>query len=285
MSIPHDITPTTQTIAATVESVNNNFPLALALSSLAGASTGLGGLLAVLQRDLSVHRLGIWQGAAAGFMLSVSIFDLGPSILDDIDPFPAAVFFCIGGMIFALLKQYIPEPDMDVLALAKNNSDLSTSRDVLWSGLLTAAGISLHNFPEGIAVCVASLRGIEFGLPLAIAIGLHNIPEGMAVSLPLYFATKNKGYAIRMAFLSGMAEPAGVVFVLGLIHLSGQLSKSSVAGAMSMVAGVMVVLSFIELVPQAVKHAGRQQAALSTGAGLVAMTLLLRILDWFGLGV
>ena len=173
--LTHDLTTissaTTQTVAATVESVNSNFPLALASSILAGASTGLGGLLAVLQRDLSVRKLGIWQGAAAGFLLSVSIFDLGPTILKDIDVFPAFVFFCIGGMIFALLKQYIPEPDMDVLS--KANDDASTTREVLWSGLLTAAGISLHNFPEGVAVCVASLRGLEFGLPVAIAIGLH----------------------------------------------------------------------------------------------------------------
>lgn len=238
----------------------------------------------MIQRDLTVRRLGIWQGAAAGFMLSVSFFDLGPGIIEDLDIFPAMIFFCVGAFLFALLKHYVPEPDLDSLS-APPKADVTASREVLWSGLLTAAGISLHNFPEGVAVCVASLRGMQFGLPLAIAIGLHNIPEGMAVALPLYFATRDKGYAVRMAFWSGMAEPAGVLFVMGIIHVTGSLTKSAVAAGMSAVAGIMVVLSLIELIPQAAKHAGRKGALMSTAGGLVCMTILMRVMDSFGLGV
>lgn len=268
------------TPAADIDAIRKNFPLALGLSSIAGASTGVGGLISVSLRDLSVRRLGIWQGAAAGFMLSVSCFDLAPAVLEDLDAFPAFVFFMIGASLFALLKRYIPEPDMDML----QKEDVST-REVLWSGLLTAAGISLHNFPEGIAVCVASLRGMKFGLPLAVAIGLHNIPEGMAVALPLYFATRDKWYAVRMAFWSGMAEPAGVLFVLAVIHIRGQLTLEAVAAGMSAVAGIMVILSLIELVPQAVKHSGIRSALTSTISGLVIMTALMQGLDYLGLGV
>lgn len=270
-----------QHIAADISDVRSNFPLALALSSLAGASTGLGGLLVVLQRDLSVHRLGLWQGAAAGFMLSVSLFDLGPAVLADLDPFPALVFFVVGAGVFGVLKMYIPEPDLDAFAKGADDS----TREVLWSGLLTAAGISLHNFPEGVAVCVASLRGIRFGLPLAVAIGLHNVPEGMAVALPLYFATRDKMYAVKMAFLSGMAEPAGVLFVLAVIHVTGSLTKAAIAASMSAVAGIMVVLSVAELFPQAVRHAGAKHAVVALGAGLGFMTLLLRGIAALDLGL
>lgn len=265
---------------ADIEAIRANFPLALMLSSIAGASTGFGGLIAVTQRDLSVRRLGIWQGAAAGFMLSVSFFDLAPAVLEDLDAFPAAVFFLVGAALFALLKRYIPEPDLDVL-----QKDDAATREVLWSGLLTAAGISLHNFPEGVAVCVASLRGMKFGLPLAVAIGLHNIPEGMAVALPLYFATHDKAYAVKMAFLSGMAEPAGVLFVLALIHIRGQLTLEAVAAGMSAVAGIMVILSLIELMPQAIKHAGKRAGISATIVGLIVMTAVMRSLDYLGLGV
>lgn len=268
-------------IAADISDVHSNFPLALALSSLAGASTGLGGLLMVLQRDLSARRLGMWQAAAAGFMLSVSLFDLAPAVVADLDPFPALIFFLAGAGLFAMLKMYVPEPDLD--AFAKDTDD--SARDVLWSGLLTAAGISLHNFPEGVAVCVASLRGIRFGLPLAVAIGLHNIPEGMAVALPLYFATKDKMYAVKMAFLSGMAEPAGVLFVLAVIHVTGSLTKAAIAASMSAVAGIMVVLSVAELLPQAVRHAGAKDAVVALVAGLGFMTLLLFGIDALGLGL
>lgn len=266
-------------IAANIESVRQNFPLAILLSTIAGASTGLGGLISV-QQNLSVQRLGLWQGTAAGFMLSVSFVDLMPAVLQDLSPLPALVYFLLGALVFALLKFYIPEPEIEAYC-----KDDKAAREVLWSGILTAAGISLHNFPEGVAVCVASLRGMQFGLPLAIAIGLHNIPEGMAVALPLYYATRNKYYAMRMALLSGMAEPAGVLFVLAIIHLSGELEQSTVAKGMSAVAGIMVILSVLELFPQAVKYAGTRPAIAATFAGLATMTALMHILEYLGLSV
>lgn len=42
--------------------------------------------------------------------------------------------------------------------------------------IVTCLAISLHNFPEGIAVYLTSLRNIDLGLSLAIGITLHNIP-------------------------------------------------------------------------------------------------------------
>ena len=42
---------------------------------------------------------------------------------------------------------------------------------------MTIIAISLHNIPEGIAVYLTCLKGVESGLPLAIAMSLHNIPE------------------------------------------------------------------------------------------------------------
>ena len=77
-------------------------------------------------------------------------------------------------------------------------------------GVMTALGISLHNFPEGLAVFNATVVGVcrlpaaSFSLPylfqyltqctgrglaVALAIALHNIPEGIAVALPIYCST------------------------------------------------------------------------------------------------
>ena len=46
----------------------------------------------------------------------------------------------------------------------------------LRAAIVTAIAISLHNFPEGVAVYLASLKGIKLGVILAIGISLHNIP-------------------------------------------------------------------------------------------------------------
>lgn len=65
-------------------------------------------------------------------------------------------------------------------------------------GIITALGISLHNFPEGIAVYLACLRGTTMGLPLAFAIAAHNIPEGIAVASPIYHSTGSKWEAFKV---------------------------------------------------------------------------------------
>lgn len=77
-------------------------------------------------------------------------------------------------------------------------------------GVMTALGISLHNFPEGLVVFNATVVGVcrlpaaSFSIPylfqyltqctgrglaVALAIALHNIPEGIAVALPIYCST------------------------------------------------------------------------------------------------
>jgi zinc transporter, ZIP family len=50
----------------------------------------------------------------------------------------------------------------------------------LW---LFIIAITLHNFPEGMAVGVGFATGdLGKALPLAIGIGLQNIPKGLAVA-------------------------------------------------------------------------------------------------------
>eukprot|EP00190_Bangiopsis_sp_CCMP1999_P003373 CAMPEP_0198730784 /NCGR_PEP_ID=MMETSP1475-20131203/26255_1 /TAXON_ID= ORGANISM="Unidentified sp., Strain CCMP1999" /NCGR_SAMPLE_ID=MMETSP1475 /ASSEMBLY_ACC=CAM_ASM_001111 /LENGTH=273 /DNA_ID=CAMNT_0044493647 /DNA_START=197 /DNA_END=1018 /DNA_ORIENTATION=+ len=257
-----------------------NVPTAFVLSTLAGLSTAIGGVFMVLQRDLSYQKLGYWQGAAGGFMLCVSFIDLLPEVFHEgVSYLQSGALFALGVGIIAALKYFVPEPD---LAILKRQED-ENLRAVLWSGMLTALGIGIHNFPEGIAVFISTLQGIDIGLPLAIAIGLHNIPEGMAVALPIFFATKNKWRAVQMALLSGIAEPLGVLVVI--LFAKDGLSNETVGLMLSTVAGIMVALSVIELIPQAYEHSGGKGAVLSTIGGFAGMTAILKTIESFGLKV
>ncbi|RWW15758.1 hypothetical protein GW17_00020389 [Ensete ventricosum] len=74
-------------------------------------------------------------------------------------------------------------------------------------------GITVHNFPEGMAVFIGTTKGLRIGITFALAIALHNIPEGVAVALPVYYATESKWQAFKLAALSGFAEPLGVIII------------------------------------------------------------------------
>lgn len=58
---------------------------------------------------------------------------------------------------------------------------------VAWHrSMLLMTAMTLHNFPEGMAVGVSyGGRDIGAATALAIGIGLQNIPEGLAIALPL----------------------------------------------------------------------------------------------------
>lgn len=110
-------------------------------------------------------------------------------------------------------------------------------------------GISLHNFPEGIATFVTASSNLELGFGIALAVALHNIPEGLAVAGPVYAATGSKRTAILWAGISGLAEILGGV--LAWLILGSMISPVVMAAIMAAVAGIMVALSVDELMPLA----------------------------------
>ncbi|GLC38647.1 hypothetical protein PLESTB_000456100 [Pleodorina starrii] len=155
-------------------------------------------------------------------------------------------------------------------------------RRVLLSGLITAIGIALHNFPEGVAVFLASMKSHAVGASLAFAIALHNVPEGVAVALPVYFATGSRLRGFLYAATSGLAEPLAVV-VLALLLPERFLDRQLVEKLLAAVGGIMAFLSISELLPLAFEHAGRQRAVAALFVGMAVMSANLYILDhWMG---
>ncbi|CAI0450050.1 unnamed protein product [Linum tenue] len=204
--------------------------VALALSLVGGLSTSLGALLVILSGAPSLKMLGLLQGFAAGLMLSISFFDLVHNAINSIGFLKGNLWFFAGIIFFAIVVTFIPEPQIAPASEGKRKKENGDEggkdmlkkhrRQVFYSGIVTAIGISLHNLPEGMAVFLGSLKGLRVGLNLAFAIALHNIPEGVAVALPVYFATQSKWEAFKLATLSGFAEPLGVVVVAYLFPSS-----------------------------------------------------------------
>jgi ZIP family zinc transporter len=114
---------------------------------------------------------------------------------------------------------------------------------------------------------------------LALAIALHNIPEGVAVALPVYFATRSRWQGFLTAFLSGLAEPLAVV-VVGLL-LPVDIPKHWVNCMLAAVGGIMAFLSFHELLPLSIQHAGRTAGVTSLFVGMAIMSFNLWVLDTY----
>lgn len=150
------------------------------------------------------------------------------------------------------------------------------------TAILLTLGISLHNFPEGIATFVTASSNLELGFGIALAVALHNIPEGLAVAGPVYAATGSKRTAILWAGISGLAEILGGV--LAWLILGSMISPVVMAAIMAAVAGIMVALSVDELMPLAKEIDPNNNPSYGVLCGMSVMGFSLVLLQTAGIG-
>jgi ZIP family zinc transporter len=136
---------------------------------------------------------------------------------------------------------------------------------------LLMLAMTLHNFPEGLAVGV-SYGGDELGAAtaLAIGIGLQNIPEGLAIALPLRRGGMSRGRAFFWGQLSAVVEPVAGVLGASLVLVSGALLPYGMAAA----AGAMLYVVVEELIPETVRSGTTDVATLGFIVGFTVMMTL-----------
>jgi ZIP family zinc transporter len=150
------------------------------------------------------------------------------------------------------------------------------ARKLMRIGTFTAIAIGVHNFPEGIATFMSAMSDVTVGVSIAVAVAIHNIPEGIAVSVPVYYATGSKKKALMWSVLSGFSEPIGAIagyFILTLFN-----TDISLGYVFGMVAGIMVYISFDELLPAAHKYGKHHIAIYGLISGMIVIGLSLILL-------
>jgi ZIP family zinc transporter len=164
--------------------------------------TALGAATVFFVRQVSRKLLNAMLGFAAGVMIAASFWSLlAPAIemAEDgpvPDWFPAAAGFLMGALFLALVDRILPH--LHMLSPRSEPEGLQTT----WRrSVLLVLAITLHNFPEGLAVGVA-FGAVSIGAPgaslaaavaLAIGIGLQNFPEGVAVAVPMRREALSRG--------------------------------------------------------------------------------------------
>ena len=133
--------------------------LPLLMTTIAGLSTGLGGLIAALFRP-TPRLMAFCGGFAGAVMLTVSLADLAPALLDFygalLSPFgcgAAAAALLLGGMLAAWLLA-CALPDEDTLA---DRFGSRTQGSAMRAALVTGAALLLHNLPEGILTLLTNV--------------------------------------------------------------------------------------------------------------------------------
>ncbi len=246
---------------------------ALYISTIAGLSTVFGAFIVFFKNAKSDKMITFSLGFAAGVMISISFTDLLPASQNALvcsnGPRMGVVLtvvFLIAGILAAMaIDQFVPHEDYDGEHHEKPHKNLFRV------GMVSMIAIMLHNFPEGIATFMATYKDLALGLSVAVAIMMHNIPEGVSVAMPIYYATGNKFQAIKYTFISGIAEPIGALLAFWILR---PFINDLVLGAIfAVLAGIMLYISFEELLPSSRQYGFNRLALFSTFLGICVMPL------------
>ena len=264
---------------------------AFMLTLFAGLSTSVGAMLAFFSKSKNYTILSVGMGFSAGVMIYVSFVEILDKSKDAfsqlyandlIGESLAVLSFFAGIALSALIDRLIPD-DVNPHE-TKSSSELSELKpqnesfvlknsSLKRTGIFTALAIGIHNFPEGFATFISALEDPSIGVTIAFAIAIHNIPEGMAVSLPIYHATGDKKSAFWYATLSGLAEPVGAV--VGFFLLFPFMGEATLGITFGMVAGIMVYISFDELLPAARVYGNAHTTIAGITIGMLVMAISL----------
>ncbi|MDE6885600.1 MAG: zinc transporter ZupT [Helicobacteraceae bacterium] len=269
------------------------FLQAFLLTLLAGISTAIGAFLAFFKTKDESRILSFGLGFSGGVMIYLSFVEIMPKSMEyfsKIDSSNAEIFsvicFFVGMIVAFGIDSLIPK-DVNPHELKTQNEVhcildekhkyLKRNKAIHRTAIFTAIAITIHNFPEGFATFVSALDNFTFGVSIAIAVAIHNIPEGLAVSLPIYYATGNRKQALKLTFLSGLAEPLGAV--VGYFILAPFLGDYTLAISFGIIAGIMVFISIDSLLPHSKLNAKGHESVVGVLFGMAIMAISLLVLN------
>lgn len=238
-------------------------------SILAGFSTGIGALPIFFTKKVSNKTLDMMLGFAAGVMLAATSFSLViPAVEAGGGGFRGAGITLIGILLGGIFLDFTDKHSPHVHLLDKREEGNKSSLAKMW---LFIIAITIHNFPEGLAVGVGFGDGnVSNGLSIAIGISLQNLPEGLAVALALVREKYSTKKAFLIAMLTGFVEPIGAFIGLLLVNIAKPLLPLILAFA----AGAMLFVISDEIIPETHKNGYEREATYGVLIGFVIMMFL-----------
>lgn len=214
----------------------------LILASLAGLATLVGVFLGSLLKKTKKNIV-ISASFSASLMILISVFELIPTALKDIDIKNFIFWVTFGAFIIWIANWAIPH--LHSMKEIKNCKD----KCLMKMSYLVAIGLILHDFPEGFAIPSSFGHSESLGFMLVLATFFHNIPEGYIITLSQTKSSRNS-FCFRAAMFSVLATFLGAFLSIGLLVSFQNLNPAFLCLA----AGAMLFIAIHELLPESFNY-------------------------------
>lgn len=232
-------------------------PIILAAATL--VSTGIGGVAAFRFRD----RLHLLLGFSSGAVLAVALFDILPEVFA-LGGGPAYVpFAAVGFLSFFWLERYT--------AMHRSREHLhATAAHEQELGALSASGLVLHSFLDGVAIGVGFQTSSKIGFLIALGIIAHDLSDGLntvTVVLAHGNAPRRATYWLAADMIAPVAG-AATTLVFSL--------ESALPWVLAFFAGSFLYIGASDLLPEAREH-DSPWVGVATSLGMLAIYVTTRI--------
>ncbi|MDS0298442.1 ZIP family metal transporter [Halogeometricum sp. S1BR25-6] len=260
-------------------------------------ATGIGAIPFFFVREVSDRwNVALW-GIASGIMLSASVFGLVLEALSSyvrvslagvtVSSIPTQTLLLLGvGLLAGVLLVVVAHRVIEGAEVNPRQYEEADFRKLL----LILGVLTVHSFPEGVAVGVAFADlGLEGGITMfgvavpllavfmTVAISIHNVPEGVAISIPLRSMGVSNPRLVWWSVFSSLPQPVGAVAAFYFVRVARDLLPVGFGFA----AGAMMYLVLAEFVPEALErgaglpNGGRRELLAGIVAGVAVMVPLL----------
>ncbi|EKU31600.1 ZIP family metal transporter [Alcaligenes faecalis] len=252
---------------------------ALVGGSIAALATALGTVPVMFSQTMSQRTQDTLYGFGAGVMLAACAFSLvlpGLEAAQNQQVFGGGAWgagsavglsILLGAAALMLLDRILPHEHF-IKGREGPGSTTSTKLRRTW---LFVIAITLHNFPEGLAIGVGYVgnEGVRANA-LATGIAIQDVPEGLVVALALLAAGYSRTFSVVLGMASGLVEPVGAV--LGAVAVSSSLVL--LPFGLGFAAGAMLFVISHEIIPESHRQGHETFATGGLMIGFVLMMLL-----------
>lgn len=240
--------------------------LILALSTAAALTSALGVLPLVGRRSMPTVWIGWGNAVASGMMLGAAYI---LSALESAAPARGAVrpevLEAIGAVLGILFIYWTH------VAVGTAGVELNQARTEDPShGYRVLMVNGLHSASEGLAMAVAMVVDVKFGVLVALALAVHNIPEATVLAAVL------NGRGLNLPQIAGLAVAtnAGQILLAVAAYSVVVAAPSTLPWVQGFAVGALVQLVLVELLPESYREAGQTSIALVTVVALGVVVLL-----------
>jgi zinc transporter ZupT len=194
---------------------------------------------------------------AAGVLISVSFLHIIPKSFGMNEQ--ASLYLLAGYMFMHLFNRFITAYVCD------KNPDFAI-------GLVPLLGIGFHSFLDGVIYSITFSVSVFTGILAAIGMVLHEFPEGIITYVLLIRGGANSKQSLWLSFVAaGLSTPLGTLVSYPMIS---RIEPSLLGGLLSISAGALIYVGATHLLPHAEREPVKYSLIALTAGVLVAAGII-----------